>query len=125
MNPDEEDSQHQPHSQAQPLLHAPPPSNTHMAPLGGSPNARQSPTLQARQEVPVSPESPPTMGSPQKRPVTPPPNITVHEIANPSNVTIMATSSCHMADDKPVHVKRRNGDPDGVALGETQDPSWL
>ncbi|XP_078384642.1 uncharacterized protein LOC144667125 isoform X2 [Oculina patagonica] len=121
-NPDLEDEEHQhvPHSQAQPLLHvAPaPPPHPHMPSLEDIPPAQQSPTLQSRQEVPMSPESPPpTMGSPcRKHPITPPPNITVHDITSPNDITVVATSSCHMMEDKPVHVKRRNGDPDGIAL---------
>lgn len=115
-----------PHSQAQPLLHvAPaPPPHPHMCSLEDIPPAKQSPTLQSRQDVPMSPESPPpTMGSPcRKHSITPPPNITVHDITSPSDITIVATSSCHMMEDKPVHVKRRNGDPDGIALGKLLSP---
>lgn len=66
----------------------------------------------------MSPESPPpTMGSPcRKHSITPPPNITVHDINSQSDMTVVATPSCHMMEDKPVHQKRRNGDPDGIAL---------
>ena len=68
----------------------------------------------------MSPESPsPTMGSPNRRhSITPPPNITVHDITNPSDITVVGTPSCHIMEEKPVHMKRRNGDPDGIALGK-------
>ena len=61
------------------------------------------------------------MGSPpRKHSITPPPNITVRDIANSSadSIAVVAAPGCHMMDEKPLHVKRRNGDPDGIALGE-------
>ena len=124
---EQDDSQHVPRSQAQPLLHVasapPPPPHTHMPDLEDTPPAQHSPTLSNRQEVPMSPESPPpTMGSPpRKQTLTPPPNITVHDITNHATDTIavVSTPTCHMMDEKPVHMKRRNCDPDGIALGES------
>lgn len=122
-NPDleDEEQQHVPHSQAQPQLHVATPQHPHMPSLEDIPPAQQSPTLQSRQEMPMSPESPPpTMGSPcRKHSITPPPNITVHDINSQSDMTVVATPSCHMMEDKPVHQKRRNGDPDGIALGKS------
>ena len=121
---EEQGSKQVPHSQAQPLLHvAPaPPPHTHMPPLEGTPPAQHSPTLTSRQDIPMSPESPPpTMGTPpRKHALTPPPNITVHDITHSAaeSIAVVAAPACHMMDEKPVHVKRRNGDPDGIALGE-------
>ena len=70
----------------------------------------------------MTPASPlPTMGSPlRNHPLTPPPNITVRDIANSAadSITIVGAAGCHIMDEKPVHVKRRKGDPDGIALGE-------
>lgn len=121
---EDEVSKHSPHSQAPPHhLHDLHPSpHSHLSTLDGAPSAQHSTNLTTRQEVPLSPQSPlPTMGSPlRKHPLTPPPNITVRDIANSAvdSIAIVGTASCHMMDEKPLHVKRRKGDPDGIALGE-------
>lgn len=122
-NPDLDEEGHPqvPHSQAQTLLHVvppPPPSqHPHMPSLEDTSMAEQSPTLQGRQEIPMSPDSPPTMGS-HSHSITPPPNITVHDITSPSDITVVATPPIHMLEEKQVRIKKRSGDPDGIALGE-------
>lgn len=119
---EDEVSKHSPHSQAPPHhLHDLHPSpHSHLSTLDGAPSAQHSTNLTSRQEVPLSPQSPlPTMGSPlRKHPLTPPPNITVRDIANSAvdSIAIVGTAGCHMMDEKPLHVKRRKGDPDGIAL---------
>ena len=112
---DEEGNQRAPHSQAQPLLRVPPGPPPHMP---TSP-VQHSPTMGSRQEMPLSPNSPPpTMGSSPGK--SPPPNITVHDITGQptDSIAIVSAPSCHMVEEKPCHVKRRNGDPDGIAMGE-------
>ncbi|XP_068758935.1 forkhead box protein P1-like isoform X1 [Montipora capricornis] len=118
---EDEASKHEPPSQAQPHLHDPHPStHSHLSTLDGAPSPQHSTPLTTRQEVPMTPASPlPTMGSPlRNHPLTPPPNITVRDIANSAadSVTIVGAAGCHIMDEKPVHVKRRKGDPDGIAL---------
>lgn len=118
-NSDLEEESHQqvPHSQAQTLLHVthpPPPQHPHMTSLEDTPPAEHSPTLQSRQEIPMSPESPPTMGS---HPLSPPPNMAaVHEMTSPSDLTVVQTPTIHMLEDKQIRMKKRTGDPDGIAL---------
>ena len=112
---DEEGNQRAPHSQAQPLLHVTPGPPPHMP---TSP-VQHSPTMGGRQEMPLSPNSPPpTMGSSPRK--SPPPNITVHDITGQpaDSIAVVSAPSCHMVEEKPCHVKRRNGDPDGIAMGE-------
>lgn len=112
---DEEGNQRAPHSQAQPLLHVTPGPPPH---LPTSP-VQQSPTMGGRQEMPLSPNSPPpTMGSSPGK--SPPPNITVHDITGQpaDSIAVVSAPSCHMVEEKPCHVKRRHGDPDGIAMGE-------
>ena len=108
-----------PHSQAQTLLHVthpPPPQHPHLTSLEDTPPAEHSPTLQGRQEIPMSPESPPTMGS---HPLSPPPNMAaVHEMTSPSDLTVVQTPTIHMLEDKQIRMKKRTGDPDGIALGK-------
>ena len=124
---DEEGNQRAPHSQAQPLLHVTPGPPPHMP---TSP-VQHSPTMGGRQEMPLSPNSPPpTMGSSPRK--SPPPNITVHDITGQpaDSIAVVSASSCHMVEEKPCHVKRRNGDPDGIAMGELRKlrppppPEW-
>lgn len=110
---DEEGNQRAPHSQAQPLLHVTPGPPPHMP---TSP-VQHSPTMGGRQEMPLSPNSPPpTMGSSPRK--SPPPNITVHDITRQpaDSIAVVSAPSCHMVEEKPCHVKRRNGDPDGIAM---------
>ena len=60
------------------------------------------------------------MGTPPRRQtLTPPPNITVHDINNQTadSIAVVSSPACHMMEEKPVHMKRRSGDPDGIALG--------
>ena len=112
---DEEGNQRAPHSQAQPLLRVTPGPPPHMP---TSP-VQHSPTMGGRQEMPLSPNSPPpTMGSSPRK--SPPPNITVHDITGQpaDSIAVVSAPSCHMVEEKPCHVKRRNGDPDGIAMGE-------
>ena len=112
---DEEGNQRAPHPQAQPLLHVTPGPPPHMP---TSP-VQHSPTMGGRQEMPLSPNSPPpTMGSSPRK--SPPPNITVHDITGQpaDSIAVVSAPSCHMVEEKPCHVKRRNGDPDGIAMGE-------
>ena len=64
----------------------------------------------------MSPESPPTMGS---HPLSPPPNMAaVHDMTSPNDITIVQTSTIHMMEDKQIRMKKRTGDPDGIALGK-------
>lgn len=110
---DEEGNQRAPHPQAQPLLHVTPGPPSHMP---TSP-VQHSPTMGGRQEMPLSPNSPPpTMGSSPRK--SPPPNITVHDITGQSadSIAVVSAPSLHMVEEKPCHVKRRNGDPDGIAM---------
>lgn len=112
---DEEGNQRAPHSQPQPLLHVTPglPPHVPTSPV------QHSPTMGGRQEMPLSPNSPPpTMGSSPRK--SPPPNITVHDITGQpaDSIAVVSAPSCHMVEEKPCHVKRRNGDPDGIAMGE-------